>query len=297
MSYKNKKSLILQVKENLDSKLAIGQSKHAAKRAGTYKEHIYSWGTYKTYLQQCCTFVKWCKQQAREQGYKQPRNLEQCREYIPAYMEHIQQAYSAYTAKLTLSALCKLYLEYPTGDLRPFGLDPLEKRNRDAITRSRQQERAGDTHVSIQNNADIITFCRCTGLRRAELGQIRGCDLDGNTLTVYRATKGGRVRLVELCGSPVELETVRKLAAAAGTGKIFPKIHSNLDVHAYRAEYAKRVYTHYARPVDHIPQQDKYFCRGNMAGTVLDRNAMRIASNNLGHSRIDVIAGHYLYNL
>lgn len=296
MSYKNKKSLILQVKENLDSKLTIGQSKHAAKRAGTYKQHIYSWGTYKAYLQQCCAFVKWCKAQARVLGNKQPRTLQDCREYIKSYMEHVQDNYSTYTAKLILSALCKLYGEYPAQGL-PFGLAaPLEKRNRDAITRSRQ-ERAGDKHISQSNNADIITFCKCSGLRRAELAQIRGADLDGNTLTVYRATKGGRVRLVELCGSPEELETVQRLAAAAGTGKIFPKIHSNLDVHAYRAEYAKRVYTHYARPVDHIPQQDKYFCRGNMAGTVLDRNAMRIASNNLGHSRIDVIAGHYLYNL
>lgn len=295
MSYKNKKSLILQIKENLDSKLAIGQSKHAAKRAGTFKEHIYSWGTYKTYLQQCCTFAKWCKAQARVLGNKQPRTLQDCREYIKSYMEHVQDNYSTYTAKLILSALCKLYNEYPAQGL-PFGLKTLEKRNRANITRSRQ-ERAGDRHVSQSNNADIITFCKCSGLRRSELAQIRGADLNGNTLTVYRATKGGRARLVELCGDAEELATVRKLAAAAEQNKIFSHVHSNLDVHALRAEYAKRIYTQYARPADQIPRADRYYCRGNMAGLILDRRAMRIASNNLGHSRIDVIAGHYLYNL
>lgn len=295
MSYKNKKSLILQVKENLDSKLTIGQSKHAAKRAGTYKQHIYSWGTYKAYLQQCCTFAKWCKAQARVLGNKQPRTLQDCREYIKSYMEHVQDNYSTYTTKLILSALCKLYNEYPAQGL-PFGLKTLEKRNRANITRSRQ-ERAGDRHVSQSNNADIITFCKCSGLRRSELAQIRGADLNGNTLTVYRATKGGRARLVELCGNAEELATVCKLAAAAGQNKIFPHVHSNLDVHALRAEYAKRIYTQYARPADQIPRADRYYCRGNMAGLILDRRAMRIASNNLGHSRIDVIAGHYLYNL
>ena len=34
------KSLIQQVKENLDSKLAIGESKFVAKRDGTYTQYI-----------------------------------------------------------------------------------------------------------------------------------------------------------------------------------------------------------------------------------------------------------------
>lgn len=292
MGYKNKKSLILLVKEQLDSKLAIGQNKHAAKAAGTYKEHIYSWGTYKTYLQQCCQFVRWCKQQARQDGSRQPRTLEDCRKYIGRYMEHMG-TYSAYTQKLILSALCKLYSEYPT-EGRPFGLpDAQQARHRADITRSRETV-ARDAHFSEKNNADIVTFCRCTGLRRAELQQIRGIDLDGNSLMVYRGTKGGRVRIVPIVGSPEELETVRRLAAAAGNSKIFSNVSSAMDVHYYRSVYCQRIYSKYARSLEQIPQSDRYYCRNDRRGVIYDKKAMLQASRALGHNRISVIAGHYL---
>lgn len=296
MGYKNKKSLILQVKEMLDSKLAIGQNKHAAKAAGTYRQYIYSWGTYRTYLQQCCQFVRWCKDIARTDGSRQPRSLEDCRQYVVKYMQHLQRdEYSAYTQKLVLSALCKLYNEYPT-EGRPFDLpDQQQARHRANITRSRKHVER-DQHFSEERNTDIVTFCKCSGLRRAELMQIRGIDLDinTNTLMVYRGTKGGRVRIVPLCGSGEEIETVRRLAAAAGNNKVFEHIPSAMDVHHYRSVYCQRIYDQYARPLDKIPAADRYYCRSDKKGTVYDRKAMLQASKTLGHNRISVIAGHYL---
>lgn len=298
MGYKNKKSLILQVKEMLDSKLAIGSSKQQAKINGTYKNYIYSWGTYRTYLQQCCQFARWCKEQARQDGSRQPRTLEDCRQYVFRYMENLQQAeYSAYTKKLVLSALCKLYDEYPT-EGRPFGLPETmqQARHRADITRSRNAAER-DKHFSEENNSDIVTFCKCTGLRRAELLQIRGIDLDGNSLMVYRGTKGGRVRIVPIVGSPKEIETIRRLAAAAGDKKIFDHISSAMDVHYYRSVYCKRIYLQYARPADQIPPADRYYCRNDLKGIIYDKKAMLQASKTLGHNRISVIAGHYLQHL
>lgn len=296
MGYKNKKSLILQVKEMLDSKLAIGQNKHAAKAAGTYRQYIYSWGTYRTYLQQCCQFVRWCKEQARQDGSRQPRTLEDCREYVVRYIQHLQQEYSAYTQKLVLSALCKLYGEYPA-ERHPFGLQEMPgARHRADITRSRENVER-DRHFSEKNNRDIVTFCKCTGLRRSELQQIRGIDLDDNSLMVYRGTKGGRVRIVPLCGSDAEVETVKRLAAAAGNNKIFPHISSAMDVHHYRSVYCKRIYLQYARPADQIPPADRYYCRNDLKGIIYDKKAMLQASHALGHNRISVIAGHYLQHL
>lgn len=294
MGYKNKKSLILQAKEMLDSKLAIGQNKHAAKAAGTYRQYIYSWGTYRTYLQQCCQFVRWCKAAAKEDGSRQPKTLTDCKQYVVRYMEHLQIEYSAYTQKLVLSALCKLYGEYPA-ERRPFGLPEGQQRarHRADITRSRDiVER--DKHFSEENNSDIVTFCKCTGLRRAELLQIRGIDLDGNSLMVYRGTKGGRVRIVPLCGSGEEIETVKRLAAAAGNNKIFDHISSAMDVHHYRSIYCQRIYNQYARPVNQIPRHDRYYCRQDKKGVIYDKRAMLQASKSLGHNRISVIAGHYL---
>lgn len=297
MGYKNKKSLILQVKEMLDSKLAIGQNKHAAKAAGTYKQYIYSWGTYRTYLQQCCQFVRWCKAAAKADSSRQPRSLEDCRQYVVRYMKYLQQQeYSAYTQKLVLSALCKLYDEYPT-EGHPFDLQEMpETRHRADIVRSRNAAER-DKHFSEEQNADIVTFCRCTGLRRAELAQIRGIDLDGNSLMVYKGTKGGRVRIVPVCGSAEEMETVRHLAAAAGNNKIFGHISSAMDVHHYRSVYCKRIYLQYARPADQVPPADRYYCRQDKKGVIYDKRAMLQASRALGHNRISVIAGHYLQHL
>lgn len=296
MGYRNKKSLILQVKEMLDSKLAIGQNKHAAKAAGTYRQCIYSWGTYRTYLQQCCQFVRWCKAAAREDDNRQPRTLEDCRQYVVRYMDYLQQQeYSAYTQKLVLSALCKLYGEYPA-ERHPFSLQEMPgARHRADITRSRNAAER-DSHFSEKNNRDIIIFCKCTGLRRAELLQIRGVDLDvnTNTLMVYRGTKGGRIRMVPVTGSPEELEAVRRLATVAGNKKIFDHISSAMDVHHYRSVYCQRIYDSYARPLGQIPVADRYYCRQDKKGIVYDKRAMLQVSKALGHNRINVIAGHYL---
>ena len=61
--HKATKSLIQQVKETLDSKLSIGESKYLAKLNGTYTNYIFSWETYRSYLKHSCYFVQWCKEQ------------------------------------------------------------------------------------------------------------------------------------------------------------------------------------------------------------------------------------------
>lgn len=73
---KPNKSLKQQVKEVLDNKLRIGQSKYRAKLDGTYTQHIYAWETYRSYLKHCCYFVEWAKLQPTDArlGHK-PRTL------------------------------------------------------------------------------------------------------------------------------------------------------------------------------------------------------------------------------
>ena len=83
------KSLIQQVKECLDSKLAIGESKYLAKLNGTYMNYIFSWDTYRSYLKHACYFVKWCKQQEVDPvlGHK-PRTLEECRTFAEKWIQY-----------------------------------------------------------------------------------------------------------------------------------------------------------------------------------------------------------------
>ena len=46
-----------------------------------------------------------------------------------------------------------------------------------------------------------------------------------------------------------------------------------------------------------LAKADLYCCRDDMAGIVLDREAMKECSLSLGHSRIGIIAYNYLYSL
>lgn len=129
--------------------------------------------------------------------------------------------------------------------------------------------------------------------------ELHGTDLtaDGLQLHVIRNTKGGRWRMAPLAGTSEEIELVQRMCQEAGDSRVWPHVPSSADIHSYRADYCKRVYLQHARSVDQIPSADKYYCRGDRKGLILDKSAMLEASRALGHNRIDVIASHYLYNL
>lgn len=239
---KPNKSLVQQVKERLDSKLAIGQSKFVAKIDGTYTNYIFSWDTYRSYMKHACYFVKWCKDQPIDPslGYK-PRTFGECRVFAERWVQStMDRGLSAYTLKLEVASLAKLY-GCSSSD---FGIKTPVRRRAD-IKRSRDSA-VRDINFSTKENKDLITFCKCTGLRRAELEQIRGTDLieqEGKLcLDIKRGTKGGRLRISPVFGSEEEVEVVKRLCAEAGNGKIFPKPNQNADIHSFRAAYAARIY-------------------------------------------------------
>ncbi len=243
---KPNKSLKQQVKEVLDSKLAIGQSKYQAKLNGTYLQFIYSFESYRSYLKHCCYFVEFCKSQPTDVrlGHK-PRTLEECRIFAERWLQYnIDRGLSSYTIKLELSALAKLY----SCSSKDFDIQT-PPRLRSKIVRSRK-DAARDKMFSTETNKNIITFARCTGLRRAELMQIRSSDLlmvGGKPhLLVTRGTKGGRHRLSPIVGSKEEVELVLSLCKSA-EGKVFKRVPSKMDVHSFRGEYAKRVYNAHKR--------------------------------------------------
>lgn len=280
MAHKNKKSLIRQVQERLDSMLAIGESKYEDKKTDLTKGKIYSWSTYKSYLQQCCQFVRYCRDNHH------CKNLADCRQYVGEWMES-RKDLSAYTQKLSASALCKLYGE----SLEELGITT-KRATRSEITRSRGTVKR-DAHFSEKKNADFVEFCRSTGLRRSEITKLRGDQLierDGE-YCIETTGKGGRFRIITICGD-VEL-VVRKMQAT-GAGKVWKKIPQNADIHSYRADYASRIYLKYARPIEEIPRKERYICRKDKAGIVYDKTAMLEASKALGHNRISVVGEHYL---
>ena len=104
-------------------------------------------------------------------------------------------------------------------------------------------------------------------------------------------SKGGRYREAPVTG---HVNEVVERMRAAGTGKVFEKIPNGADIHSYRGDYCTAIYKAHERDPKTINPSERYCCRGDLKGTWYDRRAMKIASEALGHSRISIIAEHYI---
>lgn len=286
MGHKNKRSLLQQMTDTYQDKLRIGESKLAHKIAGDATDYIFSWSTYKAYTKHARYFLTWAKSK-----YK-CKTLAQARQFADEWLQlRIDEGKSAYTIKLELAALCKLY-----GDTAADYI-PTPPRLRKNIVRSRRQA-VRDAHFSEANHADFCEFARSTGLRRAELKALTGDKVlqeNGEWyIIVNKMSKGGRPRKAPIVGN---VSKIVGMMQAAGTGKVFPKVPNGADIHSYRAEYATQVYLNHARPLELIPREDRYYRRKEMRGRPpLDRRAMGYASVALGHSkgRVSVVGEHYI---
>lgn len=298
---KLKKNLRYEIQKTLQAKRKIGESKHSAKKNGTMQDGIYSYNTAIMYNRECQKFADYC---IKQHGNSQI-SVAESRQYASDYLqEGIKNGVSPYTLQMQRSALAKLY--GCTGN----DICDLPARHRAEITRSRNHTivspqtgkiiknpsvRAG--HFSEKNNAEIVAFCRSTGLRRSELESLTGDQLeiteDGAAyihLDGYQC-KGGRPRVVPVIG---DISNAITLCKNAGRDKVFDHVPQAMDVHSYRSEYAVSVYNQYARPLDELERKEKYYCRAELKGVVYDRSAMLEASKALGHNRISIIAEHYL---
>lgn len=288
MGHKNKVCMVVQIKQKYQSMEAYGQSKHQAKldfREGKgegIRDKIYSYSTMKNYMKHANYFAAYCEQ---EHGCK---TLDQCRQYVDEWLQkRIDAGLAAHTIKLESAALAKLYGCSTTEFIQT------PSRIRSEITRSRGEVKT-DKHFSVSKNQDFIDFCKHTGLRRSEVTELRGDQLRfderGNTFIEVKG-KGGRVRLAPILeNDPKVIERLQ----AAGENKVWERVPKNADIHSYRADYAMSVYKAAERPLETLESQELYKCRNDLAGRVYDRQAMRRASEALGHNRIDVIAGNYL---
>lgn len=285
MGHKNKQSLLQQMTAVYQDKLRIGESKHAHKIAGDATNYIFSWSTYKAYTKHARYFLTWAKSK-----YK-CKTLAQARQYADEWLQlRIDEGKSAYTIKLELAALCKLYGDTAADYIKT---PPRLRKN---IVRSRRQA-VRDAHFSEANHADFCEFARSTGLRRAELKALTGDKVlqeNGEWyVIVNKMSKAGRPRKAPIVGNVAKIVSMMQ---AAGTGKVFEKIPNGADIHSYRADYATQVYLNHARPLKSLPKEEIYCCRKDRRGVWFDRKAMGYASAALGHSqgRVSVVGEHYI---
>lgn len=293
----------MQANEILQRKLqmGVGESKHQHKQNGDFKDYIFSFSTYKSYKREISYFLKWVKE-----TYK-CKTLEQARQYADAWIQmRIDEGKSAFTLKLDVAALCKLY-----GDSSSDYI-PTPTRHRKDIKRSRYPVER-DKHWSQEKWAVYKTFCQCTGLRKSELRSLTPNMLqqgnpdalwqavdDGSMwyIRVEKGSKGGKKRLAPIIGTPEEVQLVLDTMRNCTTTRVFPKIPDAADQHHFRSLYAERCYQRYARPVKEIPREDRCYRRKDMRKRPpLDVKALFLCSSALGHQRKSICMAHYLRNI
>lgn len=296
-----------QIKHVLASKERFGESKYDAKRDGSAKDGIYSYSTAHIYNRECQKFARYVSERSPEGRYT---SLEDARTYAKEYIEreNANEFKSAYTVKLERSAIAKLYGIESKDVNRELG--QVRERAREDITRSRERtvisEKTGKEiknpstragHFSEKNHADEVCWAKGTGMRRSEMEQVRGEQLhqraDGSYYFKMEGTqcKGGREREIPVRGN---VERIKELCERAGHNRVFESVPKSMDVHYYRSEYASNLYRELARERDAIPKNNRYCCRNDLKGIWYDKIAMKEVSEALGHSRISVIAEHYL---
>lgn len=306
VAYQKAKSLIYQVKERLDSMDAMGQSKYKAKIeaicSGTassghidYGNKIYSFKTKKAYLDHCCHFAKWVRE---THGCK---TLEDARRYADEYLSvRLSQGCTAPTLKLDRAALAKLYGEH-AGDFRALPI-----RHRADIKRGRTMtQNRSEFHE--ERHLDLIDFARATGLRRVELEKLRVrdiCDRGDLILIEVHRGKGGKDRTVTadsdfydrireiVHGANADTRVCNLFDGGDGVGEAH--IPRRAPMHSYRRDFAQKMYTRIARDTSLLSERAIYRCRKDMYGCVFDRAALKAVSVQLGHSRVNVIAEHYM---
>lgn len=286
MGRKNKsyyKDLHQQAYERLTGMQAFGESKKESVANGTNDKKVFSYGTYQTYWKHTKYFLKWV-----QKNYPNCTTLKKAEKYVLEWLQsRADQQLSAWTLQTEAAALNKLYGIKPD-DTKRF--QP-PKRNREDIKRSRVTTER-DRHFSVTNNAELIRFCKGTGLRREGVETVRGRDLmskqeiaaqiarieaikpenrtvaDKKFLTickdaqafndpsheyfVHTKEKGGRERIAPIIGDHAQ-EIVDRFKATDPDEKVWQHVPQNADIHSYRGDYATAMYKMYARKLDQIP--------------------------------------------
>ena len=303
-----RKWLKITATKRLHRMLAIGESRHEAKRQKTAAQKIFSYETYHTYLRVVLCFIDYCCRKFHV------TSLEECGEYALIWINERVEKVSIPTAAKERSALRKLFQgqRVTTPDLPPCRVTD--------ITLNRNPATWADFPEA--RHEELVQFCLATGLRRRELHLLRGTDLTERQgtpfIAVDRGAKGGRKRYVEIQGNEETVQTILARMAQAGPGKVFPHVPDNAPIHHYRALYAVQVYLKYAKTLEECRgrkywNKNRYKAQGQAPGVLqsrvfryrredrrgcwLDKVAMQKAALNLGHNRISVFARSYEYPL
>src|SRR5436305_2215323 len=288
-----RKGIIFASLERLHERMALGQSRHAAKQAiradgerawSVTTGKIHSLSTRGIYQQHVLAFVNWARDsyQIRHLEVLDPRADELATEYLT---KQVADGRSPYTVASERSALRMFF-----GDRRLAESVQVPKRKRTQIRRSRGPT-AMDNDFQPNNWQAEIAFLKACGLRRSEALDlcVEEISPDGRWIHV-RQGKGGKARDVPVLAGH-EQAILSLIQGRAKDARVFPRLPVRLDVHALRRDYAQSLYRQYA-PGRDLPKSSR--SSGRLIPGSYDKEAVLRVSKALGHTRLDVALNHYL---
>lgn len=268
-------------------------SHKSKKRFQQDKEYIFASSTLRMYIRHVYRFFRWIQQQGIEL-----HNFQEALQYLQPYLDHLtQNNKSAFYIKLAGCAILKLYPGHYLSDYRT------PECRREEIKRSRMHDMRYFVKAQ-KKHPDLFQFGLSTGLRKnKELARVRGVDLvkKNGSWAIHTKGKNGQYRDAPIIGPPETIAKIVDMMRKAGETKLFGpeglygRIPGNYDQHVLRSIYAVRIYLEHERPREELLRDERYYCRKDYAGIILDRKAMIEASEALGHHRVGVIAHSYLW--
>ena len=309
MGYKkNKEQLSTYFIKELSKKIAYGSSRHDDKeqeknknleRGMITKDKIYSHNTYKTYEQQLNNFASWCE----KNNITSPKGArENCKEWVNESGKSIK------TMQTRAAALTKIW----GGENKDYSNYEL-RFSREQITRGRD---GNAKTMKIHTEKTDLWTANC-GFRRGELINCRVEDFkrneEGQCVSVHIKGKGGKERDAIILDRDVITRAVDDLISSSNgeNVKVCPTLSHSINNHYVRHEYIKNLYEYIARPIEELDENRRILCPYKKNGKdvyksevyetrklennqVYDRQALFVASAELGHNREDVVVNNYL---
>lgn len=292
--------MIYQADDSLFGMCRISESKRKAKAENSknpevkcgsrslFHEEIFSFRTYRKYRDICITFLRWCHDLEPEL-----RHYSLCRKYVGPFLKDCRnRGLSIKTTSNYRVALVKLYGFSP----KDFNMKKLYGRAVN-VDEFRKYRFFSEENKNWFKYSKLTTFLTCTGLRKNEIRNLRGCMLvykgGDYYIHVTVGSKGGRERFARIIGTKEEKEKVIKMMRDAGEQKVFEAIPERYSYHILRSIYACRFIDLVAANTENIREKDKYHFKGEAKGYCVDRRGMKEVSKSLGHNRIEVIRNYF----
>lgn len=221
---------------------ALGEKSRNPNQSISDRDTIHS---YKSSINRFCAWAK-------EEGYSKEQILSNPKEHLQEYTNHLAESgLSKASIHTYIAAPCK-------GLHIPMQHISKPERSADDITRSRGgRNPQGQREMQDSRFERLLAFQEVTGLRRAELKDLKGEDLrikDGKMYVVARQGKGGKEQWQRIL--PKDSETVQRTFDGVKKDQyVFDdrEMKNKIDLHGIRAEHAKECYDYYAERIKQDP--------------------------------------------